>query len=75
MKSIEQQLQEHQAKRPEMPRPFVATSPEAIAWHKAFAKWADEKDPLQGRMAARNIAREERIPRQGMRSGPWGGAE
>jgi hypothetical protein len=47
-----QRLADHQATRPEMPRPFVADSPEALAWHKAFTKWVIEKDRLTRKLTA-----------------------
>jgi hypothetical protein len=75
MKSLEQQLQEHQASRPEMPRPFIPNSPEAIAWHKAFAVWAEVKHRLQCRLTAREAYREVKLSRRDLheRRGPWGG--
>ena len=76
MKSLEQQLQEHQTARPEMPRPFLPDSPEAIEWHKAFAIRAEVKHRLQCRQNARAVAHEvKRLPRQAFRDrkAPWGG--
>lgn len=73
--TLDQQMQDHQAARPAMPRPFDPDSPEAIEWHKAFAKWAEVKHRLQCRLAVReNFKPETKRPRQALKSGPWGPA-
>ena len=53
-KTLDQQLHDHQAGRPEMPRPFVAASPEAIAFQRAFQTWLDDGDDLARRVGLRD---------------------
>ena len=68
--TIEQQLHDHQAKRPEMPRPFAPDSPEGIEWHAAFTLWVREKERLLGRLAIRDkFHPERRAIRAAMRGG------
>lgn len=54
MTPLEQEHADHQAGRPEMPRPFTANSPEAIAFHRALQKWLDDGDDLRRRRTLRD---------------------
>lgn len=40
-------LQQHLAKRPEMPRPFDPYTAEAMAWQRAMQWWVDTKHLLE----------------------------
>ena len=47
IEEIRRQLVAHLAKRPELPRPFIADSPAAKTFQATFTPWAVEKDRLE----------------------------
>ena len=57
MTALDQQYAEHQAARPELPRPFDPASPEGIAFHRALQAWITRGQGLAERVDLRNRQR------------------
>ncbi len=76
-KPLDQQLQEHQVQRPEMPRGLHPDDPDFIQWYHVFSTWADLKQRLQARLTARDHYHEVKVTKSafGDRKGTRGGAE
>lgn len=57
MTALDQQYADHQAARPELPRPFDPASPEGIAFHRALQEWIARGQSLAARVDLRDRQR------------------
>ncbi|WP_243301275.1 hypothetical protein [Geothrix oryzisoli] len=57
MTALDRQYVEHQAARPEMPRPFDPNSAEGIEFHKKLQQWITKGQGLAERVDLRNRQR------------------
>jgi hypothetical protein len=58
--TLQSQIEAHETQRPSMPRPFVATAPEAVTFHAELQAWVDKKSRLEDRANQHGITREPR---------------